>query len=232
MDFGNGAYQTASHDSRRGWVIEMNGFDAANDKIFRAAYTRSATGRISTHDTGFTWEGVTSDRAGSFAFVYDYAGRLLSSTNTRSQVAHSQVFSYDRAGGMRTNGQRTCYVYGVGGVRLKKVESLAANQNCAALTANAAATVYFGDVEIRNRGLVGQEAVTTYPDPVVKLTNGNQPAQASYLHRDHLGPARAITDGDQGGERGLSAVRRTDQLAIARDHRTGKQGLDRRTLRC
>ncbi|WP_420350762.1 RHS repeat domain-containing protein [Paenirhodobacter sp.] len=104
------------------------------------------------------------------------------------------------------NGQRTCYVYGVDGVRLKKVEGLAANQNCAALPANAGATVYFGDVEIRNWGLVGQETVTTYPDPVVKLTNGNQPAQASYLHRDHLGSVRAITD--PAGTKAESAVYR------------------------
>ncbi|WP_189654966.1 hypothetical protein [Paracoccus mutanolyticus] len=47
----------------------------ADDKIFRAAYTRTATGRIASYETIFTWDGVTSDREGSFAFAYDYAGR-------------------------------------------------------------------------------------------------------------------------------------------------------------
>jgi RHS repeat-associated protein len=50
--------------------------------------------------------------------------------------------------------------------------------------------VYFGPVEIRNWLVPGQEQVITYPHPAVKLTNG----VASYLHRDHLGSVRAITD--------------------------------------
>jgi hypothetical protein len=52
------------------------------------------------------------------------------------------------------------------------------------------ATVHFGAVEVRNWQVPGQEVVLTYPSPAVKLTNG----VASYLHRDHLGSVRAITD--------------------------------------
>jgi hypothetical protein len=51
-------------------------------------------------------------------------------------------------------------------------------------------TVYFGAVEVRNWLVPGQEAVLTYPSPAVKLTNG----VTSYLHRDHLGSVRAITN--------------------------------------
>jgi RHS repeat-associated protein len=92
------------------------------------------------------------------------------------------------------NGTRTCYVYGADGKRLKKVDGLAANQNCAALSALALVTVYFGPVEIRNYGIAGQEEVITCPHPAIRLTNGTTPAQASYLHTDHLGSVRAITD--------------------------------------
>jgi hypothetical protein len=35
--------------------------------------------------------------------------------------------------------------------------------------------------------------VITYPHPNVKLVNGKTPAEATYLHRDHLGSVRAIT---------------------------------------
>ncbi|MFD2845244.1 RHS repeat domain-containing protein [Paracoccus cavernae] len=257
MDFGNGAHQTANYNDRRGWPTTIDGFDSGSDKFFRAAYSRTATGRISQYETIFTWEGIASDHVGSFAYTYDYAGRLLGAANTRNRPAYNQVFSYDRAGRMRTkgqsvasaksyaynnqqpahapvrivsdgvtltfaydangnmmtglggkamtydgenrplsvtvNGKRTCYVYGIDGARLKKVEGLPANQNCAVLPASPGATVYFGDVEIRNWGIAGQETVTTYPDPALKLRNGNQLAQASYLHRDHLSSVRAIT---------------------------------------
>jgi RHS repeat-associated protein len=98
------------------------------------------------------------------------------------------------------NNKRTCYVYGAGGTRLKKVENLAANANCAVLPATAVSTVYFGAVEVRNWLVPGQEQVLTYPSPAVKLTNG----VASYLHRDHLGSVRAITDAS--GARVESAV--------------------------
>jgi RHS repeat-associated protein len=98
------------------------------------------------------------------------------------------------------NTKRTCSVYGACGTRLKKIENLAANANCAALPVTAVATVYFGAVEVRNWQVPGQEVVLTYPSPAVKLTNG----VASYLHRDHLGSVRAITDA--AGARVESAV--------------------------
>lgn len=70
----------------------------------------------------------------------------------------------------------TCYVYGVDGARLKKVEGGAANHNCAALPADVGPTIHFGDVEIRNRGIARQETVTTYQNPSVRLKNGNRSA--------------------------------------------------------
>ncbi|MCU0829464.1 MAG: RHS repeat-associated core domain-containing protein, partial [Tabrizicola sp.] len=90
-------------------------------------------------------------------------------------------------------GKRTCYVYGVDGKRLKKVEGLAPTQDCTALPATAATTVYFGAVEVRN-WLQAGEQVLTYPHPAVKLLNGTTPAAATTLHRDGLSSVRAITN--------------------------------------
>lgn len=48
----------------------------------------------------------------------------------------------------------------------------------------------FNPIEIRNWQVPGQEQVITTPHPSVRLTNG----VPSYLHRDHLGSVRAISD--------------------------------------
>jgi hypothetical protein len=88
--------------------------------------------------------------------------------------------------------KKTCYVYGADGKRLKKVDNLAIPQDCATIPASAPTTVYFGVVEIRNWKLAGEQVIT-YPHPNVKLVNGKTPAEATYLHRDHLGSVRAIT---------------------------------------
>jgi RHS repeat-associated protein len=85
-------------------------------------------------------------------------------------------------------GKKTCYVYGVDGKRLKKVEGLSPATLCTALPPAANGTTYFGPVEVRN--WLGAEQVLTYPQPSVKLTNG----VATWLHFDHLGSVRAITD--------------------------------------
>lgn len=90
-------------------------------------------------------------------------------------------------------GKRTCYVYGVDGKRLKKVEGLPPTQDCTAIPANANTTFYFGSVEIRNWLVAGSEQVLTYPHPSVKLLNGTIPAAATYMHRDGLSSVRAIT---------------------------------------
>ncbi len=85
-------------------------------------------------------------------------------------------------------GKKTCYVYGTDGKRLKKVEGLAPATLCTALPPAANVTTYFGPVEVRN--WLGAEQVLTYPQPSIKLTNG----VATWLHFDHLGSVRALTD--------------------------------------
>ena len=85
-------------------------------------------------------------------------------------------------------GKKTCYVYGTDGKRLKMVEGLAPATLCTALPPAANVTTYFGPVEVRN--WLGAEQVLTYPWAAIKLTNG----VATWLHFDHLGSVRAITD--------------------------------------
>lgn len=268
VDYANGANDRMTYDADRGWLDDINGFDSAGNKFYRAAFTRTATGRIANQTTGFTWAGVTSDWAGSYDYTYDYAGRLLSAvhsgtgsspdnqyltydpagrmlskgstspdpisgppaseaytyggTGTNGVIipkhaprkVGSTAFTYDANGNMLTGlggrvmtydaenrplsvtfaGKRTCYVYGADGGRLKKIENLATTQDCATVPATTPATVYFGPVEIRNFKIAGQEQVITYPHPNVRLTNGKLPANASYLHLDHLGSVRAVTD--------------------------------------
>jgi RHS repeat-associated protein len=73
--------------------------------------TRSATGRISAQDTHITYSGLPIDQGGSNSYGYDYAGRLLGSTNTQGQSGWTQSFSYDAAGRMRTNSLVGTYAY-------------------------------------------------------------------------------------------------------------------------
>jgi RHS repeat-associated protein len=123
-------------------------------------------------------------------FTYDDNGNMLTGLA-------GKIMTYDgenRPLSVTHLGKRTCYVYGVDGKRLKKVEGLPPTQDCTALPANTNATVYFGAVEVRNWLVAGAEQVLTYPHPAVKLLNGTTPAVATYLHRDGLSSVRAITD--------------------------------------
>lgn len=123
-------------------------------------------------------------------FTYDANGNMLTGLA-------GKIMSYDgenRPLSVTHLGKRTCYVYGVDGKRLKKVENLAPAQDCTALPATTPATVYFGAVEVRNWLISGSEQVLTYPHPAVKFLNGTTPAAATYLHRDGLASVRAITD--------------------------------------
>ncbi len=61
-------------------------------------------------DTGSTISPTIFDAAGAYAYFYDYAGRLLSATSTRSQPV-SQSFTYDSSGRMRSNSPVGTYQY-------------------------------------------------------------------------------------------------------------------------
>jgi RHS repeat-associated protein len=127
--------------------------------------------------------GVTTD------FTYDANGNMLTGLGAKMMTYDGE----NRPLSITHLGKRTCYVYGVDGKRLKKVEGLPPTQDCTALPANASTTVYFGAVEVRNWLLAGEQ-VLTYPHPAVKLLNGTSPAVATYLHRDGLSSVRAITN--------------------------------------
>ncbi|WP_225026895.1 RHS repeat-associated core domain-containing protein [Xinfangfangia pollutisoli] len=149
--------------------------------FYGVGFSRSATGRIKRQDT---W----GDSASACDFTYDANGNMLTGLG-------GKVITYDgenRPLSVTFAGKKTCYVYGADGKRLKKIDNLATTQDCATIPASAPATVYFGVVEIRDWKLA-TEHVITYPHPNVKLVNGRTPAEATYLHRDHLGSVRAIT---------------------------------------
>jgi hypothetical protein len=59
------------------------------------------------------------------------------------------------------------------------------------LLAVAAASVAATTPAVEIRGWLGTEQILTYPQPSVKLVNGTT---KTWLHRDHLGSVRAITD--------------------------------------
>ncbi len=166
---------------------------SANNQVM----TYDAAGRIRSKGTStttdLTYTYATGKHApsqvGSAALVYDANGNMTTATDGRTIAydAENRPISVVKAG------VKTCYIYGADGARLKKISDLAANQNCATIPATVPQTVYFGPMEIENFKLAGAEKVIAFPHPNVKLVNGAASANASYLHRDHLGSVRAIT---------------------------------------
>ncbi|MDD7973856.1 RHS repeat-associated core domain-containing protein, partial [Roseinatronobacter alkalisoli] len=107
MDFGGGSYETSVYHATRGWVTNIRGFNPSGSQRMRSTYTRSATGRITRHNTHTT--------ADQYDFSYDYAGRLLSAANFADRPETNQVMTYDSAGRMLSKGQNqasaTTYTY-------------------------------------------------------------------------------------------------------------------------
>lgn len=111
----NGVAETYAYDPARGWLTSVTGTLPGGDMAFRAAYTRSATGRIARADTQALVGGNPTDLGGSYDYAYDYTGRLVSATNWRGITAFDQAFAYDRAGRIRAKGPTlataTTYAY-------------------------------------------------------------------------------------------------------------------------
>lgn len=110
--FDNGASETLTYDLARGWITDISGYEAGGARLFRNLYTRTATGRVASVDTSFTVAGTTYDKEGALSYGYNYAGRLLSATNTMGITGWSQSFTYDPAGRMRNNSLVGAYAYG------------------------------------------------------------------------------------------------------------------------
>lgn len=79
--YANGVTEAFTYNPARGWLTSIVGTLPGGDMAFRAAYDRSATGRIFRVDTQATAEGGTTNLGGSYDYTYDYTGRLLSATN-------------------------------------------------------------------------------------------------------------------------------------------------------
>ncbi|MCU0829593.1 MAG: hypothetical protein MUE52_19975, partial [Tabrizicola sp.] len=102
--YANGVTEAYAYNPARGWLTSVTGTLPGGDMAFRAAYDRSATGRIFRADTQALVAGSPTDLGGSYDYTYDYTGRLLSATNWRGVSAVNQVFAYDRAGRIRAKG--------------------------------------------------------------------------------------------------------------------------------
>jgi RHS repeat-associated protein len=111
IDYGSGIADIRDYDAQRGWLNSIryaDSFDA--DIVAPNSYLRSATGRVYQHNA--------SMGQAQFAFDYDYAGRLLQSTNIfddglggTPHAALGQTFTYDAAGNMRSNSALGTYDY-------------------------------------------------------------------------------------------------------------------------
>ena len=111
-NFANGASETLTYNLTRGWVTDIQGYEAGGARLFRNLYTRTATGRVASVDTSFVVSSITYDKEGALSYAYDYAGRLRSATNTMGITGWTQSFTYDRAGRMRNNSLVGAYAYG------------------------------------------------------------------------------------------------------------------------
>lgn len=110
-DYANGSYDQASYSAMRGWLDAVSAYGSNAGQLFKASYTRSVSGRILAQDTRFV-AGGAQDEAASYSYAYDYAGRLLSATNSYGLTQYDQSFTYDGAGRMRSNSQVGAYAYG------------------------------------------------------------------------------------------------------------------------
>ncbi len=92
LSFSNGTVETRSYSATRGWLTEVQ-VRKGSDLRLNTQLTRAASGLITQTYTLSTF--------GRFAYTYDYAGRLLSSTNFGGRSDFDQTFAYGGAGQMR-----------------------------------------------------------------------------------------------------------------------------------
>ncbi|MGJ8628519.1 MAG: polymorphic toxin-type HINT domain-containing protein [Sulfitobacter sp.] len=159
--------------------------------------------------------GYTSSRSvgGNGRSIYGHAPRSVLNTTTMT----TQNFTFDHNGNMTRglngkvmaydgenrplsvtyNGNRTEYVYGADGSRLKKIEKAGTPQQTT--------TVYLNGTEIRNFGQgAGQEELVNYLADEVRLTeSATADLRLDYLHYDQLGSVIGVSAPD-----GLTAERR------------------------
>lgn len=108
--YGNGARDATSYNEQRGWIDRIESFEGissseggVNPKVLDTIYTRSASGRVASQYNEYA--------SGQLAYSYDYAGRLLTASNSAGLQEYSQSFQYDSAGRMRYNSRVGTYVY-------------------------------------------------------------------------------------------------------------------------
>ncbi|PZQ45426.1 MAG: hypothetical protein DI556_22725, partial [Rhodovulum sulfidophilum] len=102
LRYGNGITETRSYSATRGWLTAVE-VAKGSDVRLNTRLTRSASGLITQSNT--------LNAFGRFNYVYDYAGRVRSSTNFGGKPDYTQAFTYDAAGSMRSKTGIGAYAY-------------------------------------------------------------------------------------------------------------------------
>lgn len=107
LSYGNDVVEERSYSPKRGWLEKVL-VKKNSDVRLDLQLTSAASGLITKQSTSLTY--------GRFTYAYDYAGRVLTSTNFGDRPEYSQAFTYDAAGSIRSkkNGQGAtpiAYVY-------------------------------------------------------------------------------------------------------------------------
>ncbi|PZQ46885.1 MAG: hypothetical protein DI556_19175 [Rhodovulum sulfidophilum] len=102
LTYANGTVETRAYSAPRGWLTGVE-VKKGSDVRLNTQLTRSASGLITRE--------YTANPFGRFDYAYDYAARLLSSTNFGDKPAYDQVFTYDMAGSIRSKIGLGTYAY-------------------------------------------------------------------------------------------------------------------------
>jgi RHS repeat-associated protein len=110
--YGNGAADAAQFDPLRGWPTLMTSKEKGNaTPILSHTYDRSATGRIQSVTLEDEYSTAGLENPGSFAYTYDYAGRLRSAISSTANASLDQTFQYDDGGRITYNNRVGTYSY-------------------------------------------------------------------------------------------------------------------------
>ena len=106
LTFGNKTTETRTYSDKRGWLTKVAVQNETGLSRLNTQLARSASGLVT--------QTYTSSSFGRFDYTFDYAGRVLSSTNFGNQSGFDQAFTYNTAGSIasKKNGTTTLsYAY-------------------------------------------------------------------------------------------------------------------------
>ena len=146
-------------------------------------WTGNGNGRYEYRDTGRPFHGP--ERVGGVAFAYDSNGNMKTGLDGREMTWDAEnrlvkVIHTGRDANGASETVTTRYVYGADGARLKRI-------------AKGKTTLTLPNYEVRDYG-GAEETALLYPHPSVRIEGAGEDTETAYLHTDHLGSVRAISD--------------------------------------